>query len=67
MSVHTIAEAKRPKAKTGQAKPIGGKAKEEVTRAGNRSALQRQVKELSRQVRDLKVQQMGMNQEIKLQ
>jgi len=66
-SVHAIAEEKRPKAKTGQAKPRGGKAKEEATGAGDMSALQRQVEELTGQVRDLKVQRISTDREIKLQ
>jgi hypothetical protein len=65
--VHAIAEEKRPKAKTGQAKPRGGKAKEEATGAGDMSALLRQVEELTGQVRDLKVQRISTDREIKLQ
>ena len=38
-SVHAIAEERRPKAKAGQAKPRGGRAKEEVTGAGDMNAL----------------------------
>jgi len=66
-SVHAIAEEKRPKAKTGQAKPRGGMAKDEVTGPGDMAALQRQVEELSRTVGDLKVQRVSTNREIKLQ
>ena len=66
-SVHAIAAEKRPKAKTGPAKPRGGKAKEEVTGAGDMSALQKKVKELTGQVRDLKVHRVSTNREIKLQ
>ena len=66
-SVHAIAEEKRPKAKTAQAKPRGGMAKDEVTGPGDMAALQRQVEELTGQVRELKVQRVSTNREIKLQ
>ena len=42
-------------------------AKDEVTGPGDMAALQRQVEELTGQVRDLKVQRVSTNREIKLQ
>ena len=42
-------------------------AKDEVTGPGDMAALLRQVEELTGQVRDLKVQRVSTNREIKLQ
>jgi len=66
-SVHAIAEERRPKTKTVRATTTGGMAKDEVTGPGDMAALQRQVEELTGQVRELKVQRVSTNREIKLQ
>jgi len=66
-SVHAIAEERQPKTKTVRATTTGGMAKDEVTGPGDMAALQRQVGELTGQVRDLKVQRVSTNREIKLQ
>ena len=66
-SVHAIAEERRPNTKTVRATTTGGMAKDEVIGPGDMAALQRQVEELTGQVRDLKVQRVSMHREIQLQ
>ena len=66
-SVHATAEERRSKTKTGQATMRGGKTKDEVTGAGDITALQRQVEKLTGQVRDLKGHRISTNREIKHQ